>query len=87
MPTFPGLLRAPALNAIAAQGVHRQWAAAALRKWEAGATADPCAEELKGKPRWTESSGSHPCQCRGCVERRCFAFFTETIKHFPGAPT
>jgi hypothetical protein len=80
---FQEPFRTEMLRAVYRTGVRSAVADTALRKWEAGAAPAPCTEELRGKPYGIESSGSHPCPCIGCIERRCFFYFHKVRRMFP----
>jgi hypothetical protein len=80
---FQEPLRTEVLRAIYRTGVKSAVAKVALLKWERGAAPEPCVEELQGKPYGVESSGSLPCPCIGCIERRCFFYFHKVRRMFP----
>ena len=84
-PPFSPVLRGAIIDALHGTGARSAVIDAAMAKWEAGEQPSPCIEETKGKPYATESSGTFPCQCIGCIERKCFFMFRQVRRRFTGA--
>ena len=83
-PPFRPALWNQIVRAIYQQGVAYSVIEVAQKKWEAGLQVSDirCREEGRGKPYGLESG----CICRGCQQRRCFAFFDQVRQMFgPGA--